>query len=384
MLHAALAASVGLAAVGLALVVLNVTLLPRLSTGSPADGRKPRVSIVIPARNEERDVEAAVRSHLAQDYPDFEVIVVEDRSADATPEILDRVAREDRRLTVVRGVDPPAGWLGKPHALAQGAAAASGELLLFADADVHYHPRALSEAVSYLETRGLDLLALLPRLAMQGFWENVLMPYLLVAFFESPGFLANWRRPRWIAAGGGAGNLVRRAVYDAVGGHAALRASVVDDVHLGFAVKLAGYRFGIVRAEERVAVRMYRGFREVVDGFTKNIAYVYQGAVGPPLFAFTLATLTAAILPPAALVAALLGAKIPATDLVLAAEGYAIVVASRLALAGALGDALWPAPTHPIMAAVWSGILARSLYQRFVRRRLTWRGRDFEARSARF
>ncbi|MGE5276015.1 MAG: glycosyltransferase [Acidobacteriota bacterium] len=386
MLHAALAASVGLAAVGLALVVLNVTLLPRLPAAgpAPAGGRRPRVSVVIPARNEERDVEDAVRSHLRQDYPDFEVIVVDDRSADATSEILDRLAREDRRLTVVEGVEPPAGWLGKPHALAQGADAASGELLLFADADVRYHPHALSEAVSYMQTRGIDLLALLPRLSMRGFWENVLMPYLLVAFFEAPGFLANWRRPRWIAAGGGSGNLVRRAVYDAVGGHAALRASVVDDVRLGFAVKLSGHRFGIVRAEERVSVRMYRGFREVVDGFTKNIAYIYQGALGPPLFVFTLATLGAAILPPAALLAALLGAKIPTADLVLAAEGYAIAVASRLALAAAVGDPLWPAPTHPIMAAVWSGILARSLYQRFVRRRLTWRGREFEARSARF
>lgn len=386
MLHAALAASVGVAALGLAFVLLNLTLLPRLPGVRAGDGPgpRPRVSIVIPARNEERDVEAAVRSHLDQDYPDFEVIVVEDRSSDATADILARLARGATRLTVVPGVDPPAGWLGKPHALAQGAAAACGELLLFVDADVRYGPRALSEAVSYLQTRGLDLLVLLPRVEMRGFWENVLMPYLLVAFFQAPGFLANWRRPRWIAAGGGAGNLVRRAVYDEVGGHAALRDSVVDDVRLGFAVKGAGHRFGVARAEHRVAVRMYRGFREVFDGFTKNVAYIYQGAVGALLMAITVTTLGAALLPPAALAAVLLGAKVPARDLVLAAESITLALAARVALAGALSDPLWPALTHPIMAAVWSGILVRSLYLRFIRRRLTWRGRDFEARSARF
>jgi len=384
MLHAALAASVGVAALGLAFVLLNLTLLPRLTREGGAPGPRPAVSIVIPARNEERDVEAAVRSHLDQDYPDFEVIVVEDRSTDGTAGILARLARGQSRLTVVPGVDPPAGWLGKPHALAQGAAVARGDLLLFADADVRYDPCALREAVSYLEARGLDLLVLLPRVEMRGFWENVLMPYLLVAFFQAPGFLANRRRPRWIAAGGGAGNLVRRPVYDAVGGHAALRDSVVDDVRLDFAVKGAGHRFGVARAEHRVAVRMYRGFREVFDGFTKNVAYVYQGIAGVLLMAITVATLGAALLPPAALAAALLGAPIPARDLVLAAEGVTLALAARLALAGALSDPLWPALTHPIMAAVWSGILVRSLYRRFIRRRLTWRGRDFEARSARF
>jgi chlorobactene glucosyltransferase len=384
MLHAALVASVGLGAVGLAFILLNLALIPRLSRAAGLPGRVPRLSVVIPARNEERDVEAAVRSHLAQDYPDLEVLVVEDRSTDGTARVLEGLARENARLSVVPGAEPPEGWLGKPHALAQGAAAASGELLLFADADVRYHPRALTEAVAYLEARRLDFLMLLPRVEMLGFWENVLMPYLLVAFFQAPAFLSNRRRPRWIAAGGGAGNLVRRSVYEALGGHAALRDSVVDDVRLGFAVKGAGYCFGVVRADNRVAVRMYRGFREVFDGFTKNVAYVYHGIAGALLLGATVGTLGAALLPAGALVAALLGMKLSTADLALAAAGYGLSVLSRIVLAVSLADPLWPAFTHPIMAAVWSGILARSLYQRFIRRRLTWRGRDFEARAARF
>jgi chlorobactene glucosyltransferase len=383
-LHAALAVSVLAGAAGFGLLLLNLALIPRLRFAVRVLDTAPRVSVVIPARNEERDVESAVRSHLAQDYSNFEVVVVDDRSTDGTWGILKRLALEDARLCVVEGIEPPSGWLGKPHALAQGAAAAKGDLLLFADADVRYHPRALSGAVAYLEDRRLDFLMLLPRVEMRGFWENVLMPYLLVAFFQAPGFMANWRRPRSIAAGGGAGNLVRRAVYDSVGGHAALRDSVVDDVRLGFAIKGAGYRFGVVRAEDEVVVRMYRGFREVFDGFTKNVAYIYQGAAGLLLLPVTLVTLTVAMLPPATLVAAVAGARVPATDIGLAAAGFALAVLARIILAGSLSDPLWPAFTHPIMAAVWSGILTRSLFRRFVRRRLTWRGRDFEARSARF
>ncbi len=385
MLHASLAVSVLVCAAGLFLLLVNLLLIPRLSVASRAPaGTAPRVSVVVPARNEERDIEAGVRSQLSQRYPDFEVIVVEDRSTDGTGAILERLSRENPRLRVLRGVEPPPGWLGKPHALAQGAAAASGELLLFVDADVRYDSRALSEAVSYLEARRLDFLVLLPRIEMRGFWENVLMPYLLVAFFQAPGFLANWPRPRWIAAGGGAGNLVRRRVYDAVGGHAALRDSVVDDVRLGFTVKSAGHRFEVVRAEDRIAVRMYRGFREIFDGFTKNVAYIYRGAAGVVVFAMTALTLATALLPAAVLVSAAAGVSLLPADVGLAAVGLAVAVLARMVLAGALGDPLWPGLANPIMVSIWFGILVRSLYRRFVSKRLTWRGRHFEARRARF
>lgn len=383
-LHAALIASVVLAGVGLILLFVNLAKVPRLVRTSAAPESAHRVSVVIPARNEQRDIEASVRSHLTSEYADCEVVVVDDRSTDDTGAILDRLARETPRCRVVRGVEPPPGWLGKPHALAEGAAAATGDLLLFADADVLYDPRALPEIVSFFESARLDFLFVLPRIEAVGFWENVLMPNLLVTFFGGPAFLIPSPDARWIAAGGGAGNLVRRAAYEAAGGHEALRDSVIDDVRLGYLLKGAGYRIAAVRADDRVRVRMYRGLREVFDGFTKNAAYIFQGAVGWVLFALTAATLLLAILPAAVLPAALAGAAIPEGDLLLAAAALGLVVVFRLILAAALSDPFWPAFTHPIMAAVWSGILARSLYHRFVRRRLSWRGRDFEARGARF
>jgi chlorobactene glucosyltransferase len=384
MIHALLVIAAGAGLLSVVLTAINLSVTPRLSRVRGVGGAPVLVSIVIPARNEDRSIEAAVTSHLAQEYPNFEVLVVEDRSTDRTREILESIARENPRLTVIPGSDLPAGWLGKPHALHQGAQAAKGVLLLFADADVVYHPRALVAAVAHLQDRGADLVALLPRLEAEGFWENVLMPFVLGAYFLGPGFLANWDRPRWLAVGGGAGNLIRRTVYEALGGHEALRASVIDDVHLALKAKRAGFRTRAVRAEDRVSVRMYRGFREVYDGFTKNMAYAFNGTLGVFLFASTAANILIAVTPALALAAALLGAPLPGSDLRLAAAAYGLAVLARLLMARSLKDPLWPAWTHPFMLAVWAGIIGRSLYHRMIRRRLTWRGREFDARAARF
>lgn len=372
-------------AVCLANVIFNLAVTPRLARRRLPQGEpSPRVSIVVPARDEEREIGAAVGSLLAQDYPDFEVVVVNDRSTDRTGEILAAMEDPASRLRVVAGSEPPEGWLGKPHALAIGAREASGGLLLFADADVHYHPLALGEAVAAMRALEADFLCLLPRIEGRGFWENVLMPYVIASFFLGPGFLANGDWPRWFAVGGGAGNLIRRDVYDRLGGHETLKNSVVDDVRLAFTARGAGFRTRVVRAEDRVSVRMYRGFREVWDGFSKNTAYIFNGATGVLLLFLTAVLIAAAIVPPAVLLAAAGGLKAPAGDIGLAAGAFALLLAGRVILAVALRDPVWPALAHPFMAAVWAGMIGRSLYYRIVRRTLTWRGREFDARAARF
>jgi chlorobactene glucosyltransferase len=381
-IHGILAAAVLYGLLLLGVVIANLAATPRLSRTALSGGPFPAVSIIIPARNEERAIAAAVGSQLAQDYPDFEVVVVDDRSTDGTGAILETLARGDSRLRIVAGSEPPPGWLGKPHALWLGARAATGEILLFADADVRYDPRCLREAVGLLREREADFLGLLPRLEAEGFWENVLMPFVIGAYYGGPGLFVNRRRPRWIALGGGAGNLIRRAAYEAIGGHEALKASVIDDVALALRAKLSGFRTCAARAEDRVAVRMYRGFREVCAGFTKNIAYAYQGWPGAVLLLLTAAWLILTLAPPAFLLLAFAGVGAGQRDIALAAAGTALPILARLFLAAAVGDSLWPSFAHPIMAAVWAGIGCRSLYQRVVRKRLTWRGRDFDARGA--
>ena len=384
MAHGILLASVLYGLLLLLAVAATLAATPRLSRTALSGGPLPRVSIIIPARDEERAIAAGVGSQLAQDYPDFEVIVVNDRSRDGTGAILEGLARESPRLRVVAGSEPPAGWLGKPHALWLGARAASGELLLFVDADVRYEPGCLREAVSLLRERDADFLGLLPRLEAEGFWENVLLPFVIGAYYGGPGLFANSPWPRWIALGGGAGNMIRRSAYEAIGGHETLKASVIDDVALAVRAKLSGFRTCAARAEDRVAVRMYRGFREVCDGFTKNIAYAYQGWPGAILFVVTAGWFVVSLAPPAFLLLAVAGVHSAQRDIALAAAGTALPILARLGLAAALGDPLWPPFTHPIMAAVWAGITCRSLFQRVVRRRLTWRGREFDARGARF
>ena len=381
--HAVLLFSAAAAGASLVFLVVNLRALPRLPGNAPAAPPLPSVSILVPARDEERGIEAGVGSLLSQIYPDYEVIVVDDGSTDATAAILARLAAESSRLRVLRGEEPPEGWLGKPHALWQAARAARGELLLFVDADVRYDPRTLSEAVAFLRSRPADFLALLPRLEARGFWENVLMSYLAVTIFFGPAWLLLSPKSRGIAAGGGAGNLLWRGVYDAVGGHAALRDSVVDDVRLATTVKAAGFATAVARAEHRVAVRMYRGFREVWDGFTKNIAYGFHGVLGWFLMSTTLVTFLAMTAPWAALLASLAGAPVQ-RDVPLAAAAAGGYVLARAVLAASLGDPLWISLTNPVMAVVWTGLVLRSLYRRFVRRRLVWRGRVFDARGARF
>ena len=385
MIHFLLVGGAVVTVLGAIVLPINLRAFPRLSREARDAWPTllPRVSVVIPARDEADGIERAIRSHLAQEYPNLHVVVVDDRSRDGTGEIVAAIAREEPRVAVVDGAEPPEGWLGKPHALWQGARRADGDLILFADGDVRYHPKALIEAVGVMEARGLDLVAFFPRLEGRGFWENVLLPYLADAVFLGFGFLAQVRRCP-IAMGSGAGNLVRRRAYDAVGGHSALRDSVVDDVRLAFAVKRAGFRVAAFRAEDRVSVRMYRGFRGVWDGFTKNVAWVYSGLGGAVLLGLSVFLLSVSIAPAAVLVLAAAGVDVPAGDVRLAALLFAASVLLRAALASRLRGPVWSALAHPIMTAVWAGLMGRSLFQRFIRRRLTWRGREFDARRARF
>lgn len=355
--------------VALATTLLNLLVVPKLRPRSPR--RFPRVSVIVPARDEERSIERTVRALLAQTYPGLEIIIVNDRSVDATGAILAGF----EGITVVDNEEPPPGWLGKPWALHQGSLRATGELLLFVDADVVYQPGLVAEAVAYFETRDIALLSVFPKLELRGFWEHVAMPNLaMFAFSFLPLWLGNRTRIVRLAVGGGTGNLVRRDAYEAAGGHEALQDAVVDDVGLARLMRREGHRTEVVRAEQSVSVRMYHGLREIVDGFTKNAFAVFGYSYIVALPGVVLAAV-AHLLPYAM---ALTGNRI-------ALVTVGLITLTRVILYRAIGYRLDNALfAHPLMIVTWLAILLRSVWRTGIRRRVHWRGRTYDASGTRF
>ena len=240
----------------------------------------PSLSIVVPARNEERTIERCVRSLLAQTLTDFELIVVDDRSTDRTGAILAELARDDARLRVVRGKPLPDGWIGKPWALAQGARAARGAWLLFTDADTWHAPHACDSALAFARANGADALTLWTYQELGTWAERAVLPTLLGMVLLASGTIAQLNDPGDAdhALANGQYVLVTRAAHDALGGYDALRGEIVEDVAFARRLK-AGGRFRLVLADGRriVRVRMYTSARELWNGFSKNM---YAGAKG--------------------------------------------------------------------------------------------------------
>jgi len=241
----------------------------------------PRVSIIVPARNEEETIEKGLKRLLELDYDNYEVIVVDDRSTDRTGKIMDALERNflfpqnleevgHPPFHVIHHRNLPPGWLGKTHAMWSAANDATGEWLLFTDADVLFKPDSLRRALAYAEAEPADHVVLFPQVVMKTPGEN-----MMIAFFQSMFVFGH--RPWKVAdpkandhIGVGAFNLVRRRVYDAVGTHAALRMEVVDDMKLGKLVKNAGFRQRNVFGGDLISIRWARGAMGVVNNLTKN------------------------------------------------------------------------------------------------------------------
>jgi glycosyltransferase involved in cell wall biosynthesis len=244
--------------------------LARSGHAVPAGTRLARVSIIVPARNEQAMIEAAVSSLLAIDYPDYELLVVDDRSEDATGEILERLKAGEPRLTVLHVRELPAGWLGKTHAMWRAASAATGEWLLFSDADVLHSPQALRRAVYYAAGERADHLVLFPTVLMKSMGERMMISFfhLMFIFTNRPWKVRNKKARDFI--GVGAFNLVRRAAYQEIGTYESMRLSVVDDMRLAERVKQAGLASRVAFGEDLVTVHWAAGAGGVVGNLTKN------------------------------------------------------------------------------------------------------------------
>jgi chlorobactene glucosyltransferase len=340
--------------------------------------------VIVPARNEERNIRRCVESLLAQTYPDFELIVLDDRSTDTTPKILRGCASLDPRLTVLNGSELPPGWAGKPHAVFQAARVARGDWLCFVDADTFTGPQALASVYAGAQATRADLFTIMTGQEVPTFWERVILPVVFTALSVgfSPRRVNDPRRKDAIA--NGQFILIKRSVYDAVGGHAALKDSIVEDRDLAVLVKRAGYRLVIADGRQVAQTRMYTSLPEMWEGWTKNIFLGLSGSAGLLLLGALGAflSLVAALALPLWLLAGLAWwAAAPASAAWLVPAEAALLwgwlVFWRVRVLRDMGIPAWYALTIPLGAGLFAAMLFASTWKVLSGQGVTWKGRRY-------
>lgn len=352
--------------------LLLAAQMPRLDPTPPTIARadSPRVSVVIAARNEELDLPATLDCLLAQDYPNLEILVVEDSSTDRTAELID--ARAPR----VRRVNPPplpVGWVGKNWACWNGAQAAAGDWILFEDADVLTHPATVRTTLEWAEREHADLATIAPRVAMQSFWERLILPFyiqMVLTYFRTPRV----NRPHSRSAmANGQYWLTPRAVYFALGGHEAVRSIVLEDVAIARRYRTAGLTLRVAWTPLLAQTRMYRDRKEMFEGLLKNIHGTEFSAVGHLGF---LAGLFGLFLLPLGL----LPFGLWTGDLALIPMGgflYFALFAKHVVFARAIGAPAVYGLLFPAAVVYYIVLVATSLARGLRRKPVAWKGRSY-------
>ena len=351
------------------LAAVNLAVLRR----PVPDGGPDLVSILIPARNEAGNIAETVRAALGSTGVPVEVIVGDDHSTDATPEIVRAVG--DPRLRLVSVPALPEGWTGKNHACCHMAGLASGRHLLFIDADVRLAPAAAAGLAAQARRTGAALVSGVPRQRTETVGEMLTVPmidFLLLGYLPVPLM----RRLRDPSLGAACGQLilVDRAAYAATGGHGAIRMSLHDGVRLPRLFRAAGYRTDLVAAASLATCRMYEGFAQAWAGFSKN---AHEGMATPrALPVWTLLLGCGQILPPLLVLAGLCGLASP-TALTLAAAAWLLSLGTRTAITRAVRAPLATIPLHPAAVLVALAIQWNVLLRRERAGAATWKGRSY-------
>jgi len=358
---------------------------------APPPPTPPLISVCVPARNEERNIRACVQSILAQDYPNFEVIVLDDRSTDATPDILHDLLSDLKEqapsLQIVSGSDLPKGWAGKPHALFQASAAARREQsawLCFVDADTFLSPTTLSSCCAKAIETKADMFTIMTFQILGSFWEKTVMPIVMTAL--SVAF-----SPRKVndpnsrdAIANGQFILIKRSVYDAIGGHESVKDQIVEDKAIAEQVKWHGYRLIVADGYALARTHMYTSLPEMWEGWTKNIylglsdrpALMLLGVFGA--FVLLVAALVLPLWPLLGIYWYLHGGGWLATAVILKSLVlWAIVIYARARVASGMGISPWYAFTLPLGAAVFAAMMFTSTWKVLSGTGVTWKGRMY-------
>ena len=363
----------------LAFLVLRVRPPGGLPPGPPE--RAPLVSVIVPARDEAVNIETCVRSLTSSAYPVFEVIVVDDRSEDDTARRARAIgAGRALRLEVLDGDELPQGWMGKPWACWQGARVARGELLLFTDADTVHGPELLGRAVAAMEAERADMTTVIGRQLMETFWERLVQPQIFMTMLLRYYDVERWvREGRWRdAIANGQFILFRRAAYEALGGHEAVKDEVVEDLALAQRTVRTGLRLGVHTEEEALTTRMYRSLDALVAGWSKNILIGGLRSIPPAARRFVapgsaIAGVALWLLPPVALAAASLGLGGRGL-LVWAACAVALSIGIWSMFTARMGTPVWYGLLYPLGAAIGMHIFLRAWRRG---RRVEWKGRTY-------
>jgi chlorobactene glucosyltransferase len=382
MLPYIVAATTGLAGIACATTLLNVVAWPRGGASrrdAAPTGPPPRVSVLIPARNEETTIRQAVESAFSGTIAPLEVIVCDDASTDQTPALLEEMQSRWDNLRVIRGAPLPDGWIGKPHACYQLAQAATGDVLLFLDADTTLHAEGIERTLRLSEQWKADVVTVVPRQRTETLAERVVLPMLHVTYASwLPMMLVPWTRdPRFLAANGQV-LAFKRSTYDAIGGFAAVRDEVVDDMAICRRAKQQGFRVVFGDGHKIAECRMYEGAAQVWTGFSKNL---YEGIGEHPLaLVGVIGLYSGAFLAPWFLTAATAVAA-PAL-LPWAALGVAFNLVQRTVQAVRHAQSPWAVLLHPVGVVALLAIAVNS-FRWSLTDRVEWSGRVYASRRRR-
>ncbi|MFP4600577.1 MAG: glycosyltransferase [Persicimonas sp.] len=371
----------GLAALplfALAMTLLNLATWPRGRNDGAFDGR---VSVLVPARDEAETIEACVRAILDGAHPVDELLVYDDQSTDATPQILARLCDEYDELRVVEARPLPTGWVGKPHACHRLAEAATGDLLVFVDADTLLSDDGLSRIASLFEDKEADLVTAVPRQKSVGFAERLVLPLLHLTYTSWFPLLLVWRSqdPRFLAANGQCLGL-RREALEAIGGFESVRSDVVDDMALCRRAKEAGRRVVFADGFDMATCRMYGSAGQLWQGFSKNL---YEGIGAHPLaLAAIVAIYSGAFIAPYVGLGAALAIPGAAWLLVPALIGVGANLLLRIALAWRFRQPWEGVLLHPVGVLALLAIAVNS-FRWHVGDTIEWAGRTYSRKSRR-
>jgi chlorobactene glucosyltransferase len=360
----------------LGILLRNLIDLPGMPEHSPE--QNVFVSVLVPARNEAMNIDRCIRSLLRQDYASFEILVLDDGSTDATPELLRRLVMDSGgKVRVVQGEPLPDGWHGKSWACSQLGRLAKGELLLFTDADTMHEPDALRRTVGAMEASGADMLSLMPHQELGSFWEKLVVPlvHVILMCYLPLRMVRNSRRAAFCFANGQF-ILFRRQFYDLINGHAAVRDAIVEDVWLCRSVKKAGGTVVAFNGTDIVSCRMYHNFKEIWEGFSKNL-FAALGYSTPGLFVL-IGMITAFYIAPCIfLVQSLLAGEFSVSLFWLPFMQVMVALLCRLFIALTFRQSLAMAFLHVLSQIVLLAIACNSFYRIKFGKGASWKGRNY-------